>query len=98
MRSSSIDASTDAIEMAIVQRFCTSAFIEKTYYKILNSFGDSEWDAKKGIPRLLETVWHDFLTEEIYAIWKSNKGSTIRFSVLKKYVDNRVKETLTHLF
>lgn len=98
VRSSSIDASADATEMTIAQRFCTSTFIEKTYHKILNSFGEAGWDTKKGIPRLLETVWHDFLTEEIYAIWKSNKGSTIRFSVLKKYVDNKVKDTLTHLF
>lgn len=95
---SAIPLSVDGAEAAIVQRFCTPAFIEKTYQKILHSFGDAGWDSRKGIPWLLETVWHDFLIEEIYEIWKNNKKASIQFSELKRYVDQKVKETLTNIF
>lgn len=84
-------------EASIVDRFCTSTLIEKTYHKILTSC-DGCWNPKTGIPRLLETVWHDFLTEEIYAVWKNNRGASIHFPTLKKLVDTKVKQVLSELF
>ena len=52
----------------------------------------------KDIPRLLDTVWHDFITEEIWHILKKFKTPRIDFKVLHRFVVNRIKKLVPEVF
>jgi len=66
----------------------TEAVIEKVMYDITYLV---PWSSKK-IPQLLGTVWHEFITEEIWEILKKYKNPTINFQALHRFVIQRIKE------
>jgi len=82
------------VEEKIVNTFCTDALIEKTYAKIVNESG---WSAKF-IPRLIETVYHDLITEEMWNIIKKIKPKTINFQTLKSIMTSKIKEVKSEVF
>lgn len=83
------------IEERIVEDFCTNAFIEKEYAKIVVA---SEGWHQKFIPRLLHTVYHELVTEEIWNILKKYKNPIINFTFLNHLVINKVKKVKMDLF
>jgi hypothetical protein len=52
----------------------------------------------KNIPQLIDTTFHDFVTEEIWDIVKEYKQPTINFSQLKSAIIMRLKQVLTEVF
>lgn len=82
------------IEQEIVDKILTEAVIEKVYAKIVNDVG---W-SNKMIPRLLDTVYYDFVREEIWEVLKKFKNPTINFKTLKTLTNNRVKQVKGDLF
>lgn len=84
------------IEEEVVDKYCTETFIEKTFQKILND-SDGNWNSKM-IPRLLNTVYHDFVVEEIWQIVKNYKNPKIDFKTLKFHIDRKIKKTKSSLF
>lgn len=87
------------IEKEATEKFLTAEVIEKIYQKIIidNAIGVAVWNSKF-IPRLLDTVYYEFVTEEIWHIVKEFKGPMINFGTLKHYVINKIKEVKPELF
>lgn len=63
-----------------------------TEHVVLKVKAELEPWASKRIPQLLNTVWHNFVTEEIWTILKKHKNPTINFKALQRYVTQRTKE------
>jgi len=84
-----------SIETKIVNQLCTPAFIEKTYAKLATQLDG--WRSGY-IPRFLETVYHDFVVEEIYQIVKRFKSPVVDFKRLRQEVIRKVKEVKNNLF
>ena len=85
---------TDMIEEKIVSNMFSKELIDKVIANIKNECG---WNSKS-IPRLIETVWHDFVIENIWDIVKKHKTPTINFKLLKQFVVQKIKETVPELF
>lgn len=83
----------EMVELEIVEKFLTPAFVEKEYSKL----SEEGWSSKK-IPQLLGTVYHEFVTEEIWNILKEFKNPTINFKTLNFCVINKIKEIKKELF
>jgi len=83
------------IEQDMVERFCTAAFIEKTYTRIKKA--NNGWTSRC-IPQLLSTVYHDFVVEELWDIIKRHKNPTINFKTLNFLVVQKIKECKSELF
>lgn len=64
------------IEDEIASKFCSLTLVDKTYAKIVT---EADGWSSKFIPRLLESVYHDLIVEEMYEILKELKNPTIRF-------------------
>ena len=76
-------------------QFITTAFVEKEYAKIVNEQGD--WNSKL-IPQLLEIVYHELVTEEIWNICKKFKNPTINFKTLNNMTINKIKSIKPEIF
>lgn len=83
------------IEQEIVDDYCTAAFIEKEYSKILNETG--EWDNRK-IPMLLGRVFSELVKEETWNIIKKYKNPTINYKTLNALVINKIKVVKSDIF
>lgn len=83
------------VEEAVAEEFCTLSLVEKTHAKIVN---DSEGWTSKHIPRLLESVYHDLVVEEIYHILKKHNSPTINFKTLRVFVIQKIKQLKPELF
>jgi len=83
---------TTMIEEKIVEKYCTTALIEKEYAKIENE--EKEGWSGKCIPRLLGTVYHCIVTEECWNFIKEHKNPTVNFKTLQYFVINKVKQFL----
>lgn len=83
------------IEQEIVDNYCTTAFIEKEYSKILNETG--EWDNRK-IPMLLGRVFSELVKEETWNIIKKYKNPTINYKTLNALVINKIKTVKSDIF
>lgn len=83
------------IEQEIVDNYCTAAFIEKEYSKILNETG--EWDNRK-IPMLLGRVFSELVKEETWNIIKKYKNPTINYKTLNALVINKTKTVKSDIF
>lgn len=81
------------LEQAIVDKLCTEAFIEKEYAKL----SQDGWNSKM-IPRLLGTIWHEFVTEESWNFVKEFKNPIVDFKVLNRLVIEKVKTVKGELF
>ena len=86
---------SDLIEEKIVGEFLKQDIVEKVYAKISNE--KDGWNSKY-IPRLLGTVYHDFVTEELWQGLKKHKNPTINFKTLNSLIVNKTKESLPHVF
>ena len=83
------------LEIKIVEEFCTEALIDKVCAKIVNE--ENGWNGNC-IPRLLNTVYHDLITEEMWCILKKYKGVIINFKTLQGLVVNKIKTYKGTLF
>ena len=83
------------LEIKIVEEFCTEALIDKVCAKIVNE--ENGWNGNC-IPRLLNTVYHDLITEEMWNILKKYKGVIINFKTLQMLVFNKIKTYKGTLF
>ena len=83
------------IEQAIVDACLTDAMINKAYAKIVTACDG--WTSAL-IPRYLESVFHDFITEELYQAINKQKLDVISMKVLRSLVYKRVKEVNDELF
>lgn len=83
------------VEEEIAIEFCTDAFIEKTYAKIVNA--ENGWRSEY-IPRLLETVYYDLITEESWQFIKKHKNPTINYKTLKHFITQKIKNTKVEIF
>lgn len=83
------------VEEDIVDKFVTAAFVEKEYAKIVNECGG--WTSKM-IPRLLSSVYHELVCEEMWNILKSFKNPTINFRVLNNLTITKIKVVMPHIF
>jgi len=79
------------LEEDIVEKYLTEEMIKKTFAKI------PEWSSRK-IPQLLGTVYHDFVTEEIWHIIKEWKQPKINFGALYQFTILKIKETMPEIF
>lgn len=82
------------IEQDIVDKFVTSAFVEKEYEKIAN---EAAWTSKM-IPRLLGTVYHELISEEMWNILKQFKSPKIDFKVLNALTIRKIKAEKPEIF
>lgn len=89
------DINKQTVEEAIVEKFCTEAFIEKEYQKLVDQMGG--WGSKY-IGRLLGTVYHTFVKEECWNFIKAFHYPTVDFSFLNRLVVDKVKEVKNELF
>ena len=85
----------DPVEKQIVDKFVTDAMIDKVYAKIVNEEGG--WQTKF-IPRLLNTVFYDFVKEEMWEVLKDFKQPTINFRSLNAYTIQKIKSYRKDLF
>lgn len=86
---------SDHIEESIVDTFLTEEIPQKVKANIENECGG--WSSKY-IPRLLHTVYHDFVTECTWEAIKKNKYPKIDFKLLKRFVDTKTKALLPEVF
>lgn len=77
------------VEREIVDRYITKTLVDKERAKI---------DTRPIQPRLLATVYHCLLTEELADAVKKWKNPTIDFKMLQKRVNLKVKELCPDLF
>lgn len=83
------------VEQRIIDDFCTDAFIEKEYSKLV--LEQDGWSSKY-IQMLFGKVFYELVTEEIWNIVKKYKNPKIDFKVLKSMVIQKVKLTKADLF
>lgn len=85
---------TITIESKIVDKFVTSALVEKEFAKIANEIG---WTSKQ-IPRLFNVVFYCLVKEDCWNFVKDFKNPTINFKQLAFFTSSKVKELMPHLF
>jgi hypothetical protein len=83
------------VEQKLVDEYVTEHLVTKTYAKIVNEC--QGWNSKY-IPRLLSTVYHDFVTEELWNAIKKHKNPTIDFKRLNQLTVLKIKELKPELF
>lgn len=86
---------TERMLLGICEQYVSQHLVDKTQAKIINDVG--EWTSKL-IPRLLQTVYHDVITEEMWTILKQFKSPTIDFKRLYARVCQRIKLLKPELF
>lgn len=83
------------IEERIIDKYCTSAFIEKEFAKMKEDF---ERLGKNGIPMLLNKVYYELINEEIWNIIKHFKNPTVDFKKLNSLVIKEIQKVLPEIF
>lgn len=83
------------IEEKIVDKYCTEAFIEKEYSKIVNE--QQGWQSKY-IPMLLGRVFSELIKEESWNIVKEFKYPKINFKTLNALVIQKIKQVKREIF
>ena len=82
-------------EQAIVDKYVTKHLVDKTYAKIATE--NDGWNSKY-IPRLLQTVFYDLITEEAWSFIKELKMPTINFKTLNSLTIMSIKKLRPELF
>jgi len=85
----------DITEMKIAEKYVTATLVEKEYAKIVNEMDG--WSSKY-IPRLLNTVYHCIVVEDMWEILKKFKNPTINFRALQNFVIHQIKQTKPGIF
>jgi len=83
------------IEHLIVDEYVTEALCEKVLEKIRL---DNDGFSSKNIPQLLNTVYHDLVTEDTWHFVKKHKNPTIDFSALQHLTYIKIKSNLPMIF
>lgn len=83
------------IEQKIVDDFCSAAFIEKEYAKIIT---EREGWQSRYIPELLGRVFSELIKEESWNIIKAYKYPKINFKTLNALVIAKIKNVKSDLF
>lgn len=91
----SIVTSQQLIEDKIVAKYCTEAFIEKEYAKIVNKM--EGWKSQY-IPMLLGRIYTELIKEESWHIIKEFKNPTINYKTLQALLTQKIKEVKKELF
>ncbi len=87
--------SSKVVEEAILDEYCTKAFIDKEYAKIVAAKGG--WQSRY-IPELLGRVWSELVKEECWNIVKKHKNPKIDFKTLNHLVVRKIKQVKPELF
>lgn len=85
----------DMVEQQIIDEFCTPAFIDKEYAKIVNEMDG--WTSKH-IPMLLGSVFSELIKEETWNILKKYKNPKIDFKTLNALVIQKIKQAKKEIF
>jgi hypothetical protein len=85
----------EIVEEKIAAKYVTQSLVDKVEAKIVNEMGG--WSSKY-IPRLINTVWYDVVTEETWNFVKEFKNPKVDFKVLLHYVTAKIKELKKELF
>lgn len=85
----------DLVEEKIAQEFITPHLVEKVIAKIRTEEGTF---SAKHIPRLLHTVFHDLVTEELWEAVKKHKNPRIDFKLLNQFAVKQTKILTPALF
>ena len=85
---------SDMVEEKIVEEFLSDEIIDKVYANIKATDG---WNGRQ-IPRLLQTVFYDFVRECTWDYVKKFKNPKIDFKTLNRFVQIRTKSHLAELF
>ena len=83
-------ADVNGLEVTIAEEFITRAYCEKELDKIKVTDG---WNETM-IPRLLGSIWHEFVSEEMWNVLKRHKNPIIDFGRLQRAVYERIKTCL----
>lgn len=83
------------IEEEIVNRYVTTALIEKEYAKIVV---DNEGWHRQFISQLLNRIFYELITEETWNFVKEFKNPTINFKVLNALTTKKIKEVKSDIF
>ena len=85
----------EIIEEKILTKYCTEAFIEKEYAKIVN---EKEGWRSQYIHMLLGRVFSELIKEETWNFIKEFKNPKINFKTLNALTIQKIKETKRELF
>lgn len=85
------DPTPSVIETAIVEEFVTIHLVDKIMAKICNEKPIPSFEGKD-IPKLLNIVFYDLITEETYNFIKRHSLPTINFKKLQTICYDKVKE------
>ncbi len=83
------------VEEELAERMVDRQLILKTQSKIEVMHGGY---SQRYIPQLLETVWHDAITEEMYDALKKMKWPLVHFRKLKGQIYQRIKSEAKEFF
>lgn len=83
------------VEQEIVDRFCTTAMIDKEYAKIVTEYDG--WSSKY-IPRLFGQVWYALISEDAWNIVKEFKNPRVNFKTLNALVIDKIKREKSNIF
>lgn len=83
------------VEEEIANKFITQHTVDKVVDKIRNDQGQF---GSKDIPRLLHTVFHELVVEELWEAIKKHKNPKIDFKILNQFSIKRTKELKRELF
>ena len=83
-------------EEGVVEEYCTNAFIEKEYAKIVND-NDGEFEGKH-IPVLLKAIWREFIIEESWNFIEQYRNPVIDYKLLNSLIIGKVKEVKSDEF
>lgn len=84
-----------AAEEHIIADFCTTALIEKVYGNIV---AECDGWSSKFIPRLLNTVYYELVSEECWNFVKKFKNPMVNFKRLQQLVTIKIKTSKPELF
>lgn len=85
----------EMIEQRIVDDYCTAAFIEKEYAKIVEEKGG--WTSRY-IPMLLSKVFYELINEETWHFIKKYKNPKVDFKTLNVLVTKKIKSVKSEIF
>ncbi len=83
------------VEELAVDEYCTEAFIEKEYAKIV---AEKDGWRNEYIPMLFGKIFYEFVNESMWEIVKKYKNPIINFGFLKSLIIQKVKKVKSDLF
>lgn len=89
------EGGTLKVEEEIINSYLTEALCEKTFANVKNEMPDG---GRGVIPRVLETIYHELVTEEIWNMLKDFNSPTIDFKLLRALCISETKKKLPQMF